>query len=145
MSMFPKVGIKEMSENIFEVLDLALQDRIVDVQAKDVASMPILAFNSSYDVITTMCRRLEVFVEDKYDKVCEIVAHDIGYIACLSATPLATHYVTNFLCQIHKNVGLKVSLGNIDVLILGLFCAQCDKKISGNSGKSDLDVTLYKI
>jgi len=127
MSMLPKVQIKAMSENVFEVLDLALQDYIADVQAKDVASMPILAFNSSYDVITTMCRRLEVFVEDKSDKVCEIVAHDIGYIACLSATPLATNYVTNFLCQIHKNVGLKVNLGNIDVLILGLFCAQCDK------------------
>ena len=31
MSMLPKVGIKAMSENIFEVLDLALQDQIVDV------------------------------------------------------------------------------------------------------------------
>ena len=64
--------------------------------------MPILAFNSSYDVITTMCRILEVFVEDKSVKVCEILAHDIGYIACLSASPLATDYATKFLCQIHK-------------------------------------------
>ena len=77
-----------MSEFFFEVLDLALQDQIVDVQAEDVASMPILAFNSSDDVITTMCRSLEVFVEDKSFKVCEILAHDIGYIACLSATLL---------------------------------------------------------
>ena len=105
--------------------------------------MPILAFNSSYDVITTMCRRLEVFVEGKSEKFCEILAHDIRYIACLSATPLAIDYATKFLCQIHKNVGLKVNLGNIDVLILGFFCAQCDKQISDNSGKSDLDVSLY--
>ena len=68
MSMLPKVGIKAMSEFFFEVLDLALQDQIVDFQVEDVASMPILAFNSSYDVITTMCRRLDVFVEDKSGK-----------------------------------------------------------------------------
>ena len=79
-----------MSENIFEVLDLALQDQIANVQAEDAASMPILAFNSSYDVITTMCRRLEVFFEDKFENFREILAHDIGYITCLSTTPLAT-------------------------------------------------------
>ena len=59
ISMFPKIGIKAMSENILEVLDLALQDQSADVRAEAVASMPILAFNPSYDIITAMCKRLE--------------------------------------------------------------------------------------
>ena len=84
-------------------------------------------------------------VQDKSDKVREIVAHDIGYIACISATLLETNYVTGCLCQLHQNVGSEVNLGNIDILISGFFFPQCDKKVSANSGKSDIDVTLHQI
>ena len=84
-------------------------------------------------------------VQNKSDKVREIVAHDIGYIACISATLLETNYVTGCLCQLHQNVGSEVNLGNIDILISGFFCPQCDKKVSANSGKSDIDVTLHQI
>ena len=52
----------------------------------------------------------------------------------------------NQLCgQLHQNVGSEVNLGNIDILIFGFFCPQCDKKVSANLGKSDIDVTLHQI
>ncbi|KAH9318621.1 hypothetical protein KI387_020390 [Taxus chinensis] len=137
ITILSKIGVKAISECDLEVLDLALHDQNGHVRVEAVAYLPILAFNSCYEIIAAVCQRLEFSGQDKSDEVREIVGRDIGYLACIYAVPLATENVKDYICHLHQNVGSEIKLGTLDILKLGFFCPHCDKNHSAYSDGGD--------
>ncbi|XP_057837480.1 serine/threonine-protein kinase ATR isoform X2 [Cryptomeria japonica] len=140
ITVVSKTGIKEKSECNLEVLDLALNDQNSDVRAEAVASMPILVF-SCYEIIKAVCKRLEVLGQDISDKVREMVGRNIGYLACIFAAPKATENAKD-KCQFHQNVGSEINCGNLDILMSGFCCPQCDNNYSASADEGG-DYVIY--
>ncbi|XP_072968879.1 serine/threonine-protein kinase ATR [Typha angustifolia] len=128
IQVFAKVGSRLNPECDLEVLDLAIHDEAEEVQNEAFISLPIIILYSGPSLLGNVYQRLESVCRYRSKQVGKNIIISLGFISCLSGSLVSTEGQDISPCKLFLGNHRERQIQTLDVLLLGFWCPQCDKR-----------------